>query len=159
MIHTYYVPLDSATGQKLKALADRIAAARIAESTFMSIYGVKAMLPANGNIVGGASAVQIDTRPNPRQWIPVNGFRNGFRNNYRPNGDTVAGQEVEAEIKRIPVVRANELLALLNLPLGSYKVPQVDIHDEKSFIRYRFDTKWYPGMNGYVLPEYVVKQI
>jgi hypothetical protein len=155
MIHTYYVPVDSATGQKLKALADRIAEARVAEAAFMRLYGVKAMLPGNGNIVGGASAIQIDIRPNPRRFLPVQ----GFKNSYAPNRATLAGQEIEAEIKRIPVVRANELLALLNLPLGSYKVPQVDIHDEKSFIRYQFDAKWYPGMGEYVLPEDVIEKI
>jgi hypothetical protein len=159
MILTYYVPVDSATGQKLKALADRITEARAAEAAFMRLYGVKAMLPSYFHIIGGLEIAEFENRPAPNLWRPVKSGNVTVKNAYFVNGHTKEGKELKKEISRIPRVRKDELLTLLNLPIGSYKVPTVDIHDEKSFIRYQFDAKWYPGLRGYVLPEDVIEKI
>lgn len=157
MIHTYYTPTDSATGLKLTRVAERIRQAKEVEMAFMRLYGIKDLLPAADNIVGGLTIAEINIRPSMALWLPYKAGSQIVKNGYYPNGSTVAGKALIDEIALIPVVRKAELLRILGLPVNSYHVPHVDVHDQKSFIRYRFDDKWYSSV--YKCPQDCVKQI
>lgn len=158
MTQTYYTPIGSATGQKLVRIAERIQQAQEFEQSFIKLYGLKNMLPDAKNIVGGITIAEFTQRPSARLWLPFK-LHTGMlaKNCYVPNVSTAAGKALIDEIKRIPVVGKAELLRIVGLPTGSYHVPRVDIHDEKSFIRIVFDDKHY--YLDYKLPSDCVKQI
>jgi hypothetical protein len=158
MIQTYYAPIDSATGEKLIKVAERIQQAKQVEQAFIRLYGLKDMLPDAKNIVGGITIAEFTQRPSARLWLPFKLHTNMLAKNcYVPNVSTVAGKSLIDEIKRIPVVGKAELLRIVGLPVHNYHVPRVDIHDQKSFIRYVFDSKWFG--EGYQCPSDCVKQI